>query len=197
MIAKTVLPGFAMDAVRRNVLPWLLALGITQAAVAADAPAPLDEVLINGRRANQNELVQQIVKVENRFYERYNELNDNDDFDVNCSRDAVAGSRMQGRSCRAVYQEDAERAEGQESYWWHYQTFDLGASGGGPTGERKPVRAAPAPLPAMRVVLARRDEFRKTMVEVTSRNPELIRLLQQRAELVKRYEAGLRRSARR
>jgi hypothetical protein len=49
----------------------------------------------------------------------------------------------------------------------------------------------------MLAILARRDEFRRTMVEVTSRNPELIQLLQQRAVLVKRYEAGLRSSVRR
>jgi hypothetical protein len=197
--AHVVPAGFAMKAMHLGFLAWLLCAQFIQAAVAASSsePAPLDEVLIEGRRATSNELVQQIVKVENRFYERYNALNDKDEFDVNCARDAAAGTRVQGRSCRAVYQENAERTEGQASYWWHYETFDLGASGGGPTGERKPVRASPAPVPAMLAILARRDEFRRTMVEVTSRNPELIQLLQQRTVLVKRYEAGLRSSVRR
>ncbi len=79
-----------MNVLRFKVLPWLLCLGFVHAAAAADssAPAPLDEVLIEGRRATPDELVQQIVKVENRFYERYNELNDNDDFDVNCAWEA-------------------------------------------------------------------------------------------------------------
>ncbi len=190
-----------MNDLHLKVLPWVLLTGLIQAASAAEpvvSPALLDEVLIEGRGATQNELLQQLVNVENRFYERYNELNDNDDFDVNCTREAPIGTRLQGRSCRAVYQEKAERTEGQESYWWYFHTMDLGAASGGIMGrERQPARAVSPPAPAMLAILARRDEFRKTMVEVTSRNPELVRLLQERAELVKRYEAGLRRSARR
>jgi hypothetical protein len=49
-------------------------------------------------------LRQAVVEAEDRFHARYNELNDNDDFDVNCRQEARTGTKLERRICRAVYQ---------------------------------------------------------------------------------------------
>ena len=55
-----------------------------------------------------------MVMVEDRFYERYNELNPNHDFDTHCHMEARIGTNTKRRYCRAVYQERAQQKEGQE-----------------------------------------------------------------------------------
>jgi hypothetical protein len=65
----------------------LLVTGPSWSAVEKEAALPaaatleeLDEIVINGKRIEQR-----ILESEQRLYERYNTLNANNDFDVNCS----------------------------------------------------------------------------------------------------------------
>ena len=98
---------------------FLLAAMITLPALAAAPATPkaeLDEVTVSGERVKIEALRKQIVQLEDTFYDRYNELNTVDDFDIHCIEEARTGTRFIKRSCRAVYQEQALADEGQAAF---------------------------------------------------------------------------------
>lgn len=172
-------PGFA-------ALVLLLVPGAWGSSVTAAVPEPapeqvLDEVLVKGERARLEDLRAQMIEAEARFFERYNELNDNDAFDVNCRSEARTGTRIKRRYCRAEYEEEAIRQQGQESLLnLQYIRSQL------PT--RGDIIVPGPPLPATIVMEARRPEFRENMRRVVSESAELFDLLLQREDMVDRYE---------
>ena len=102
----------------RNAALLCLLLPCLAQGAGASAPArqdeSLDEVVVKGTRSELDELRNEMVLVEDRFYERYNELNPNHDFDTHCQMEARIGTNTKRRYCRAVYQERAQQKEGQE-----------------------------------------------------------------------------------
>ena len=169
--------------------------------VLSGAPAladePLDTVVVQGRRAELAALRQQIVQLEDRFYDRYNELNRDPEFDVHCSREARTGTLMKKRGCRAVYEDRALEEEGAQAFQFrqHVQaqanaTFAPRLPGSPPPSI---VTMGGPPVPAQLKIELRRPEFRKNLLEVTARDPELQRLLREKAEAERRYDT-LRKS---
>ncbi len=49
-----------------------------------------------------------MVDLENRFYDLYNQLNKDDEFDVHCRKEARLGTRIASRICKIAYNEKAE-----------------------------------------------------------------------------------------
>ena len=74
----------------------------------AEAERPY-EVVINGRLTRRN-LRSSIVKVQDDLFRRYNELNDDDDFDIKCYRFRPTGSHRIRRVCEGEYM-ISERAD--------------------------------------------------------------------------------------
>ena len=73
-------------------------------ALAQDATPPAipatqrpDEVIVSGMRPEQ--IRAEIERVENAVYERFNALNNNDDFDIHCFEQAPTGSNIPERKC--------------------------------------------------------------------------------------------------
>ncbi|MET0282164.1 MAG: hypothetical protein ABW278_13730 [Steroidobacteraceae bacterium] len=168
---------------------WLLA-GITISVWAA-APAPrednLDEAVITATRARLSSMRQEMARLEDRFYDRYNQLNAENDFDVHCAQETRAGTRLQARHCRPVYEAAAMAEEGSDYHRFLQACCDTSKPGPSTAGSYEP------PLPALVKIEARRPEFRKTMLQVTSSNPELLGLLKERSRMAKRYEATRRK----
>lgn len=152
-------------------------------ATAADE-IPLDEVLVQGLRAQLRELRREAVELEERFYARYNELNTVRDFDVHCHADARTGTLLKGRICRAVYESKAFAEEGREAF--QYRQFILEQV---KAGRPDPMPPGPPPPPAVMSIEVRRPAFQQNMREVVARDEELIRLLHDRTEAVKQYDA--------
>ena len=134
----------------------------TRSEVAAGQLEELDEVHVRGTRLWQ--MRREIVSFEDRIYARYNELNTNDDFDVNCGREARLGTRIAQRVCRVQYYEDAQ-AEYASALFSGYP---------------------PPPSPEI-VELERGEEFRRHMLAVINGDRELRRLIRERDALEKRY----------
>jgi hypothetical protein len=163
----------------------LLLLAVVSAHCSAAAPSPtadLDEVTVNGERVKIEAMRKQIVQLEDRFYDRYNELNTVDDFDIHCIEEAKTGTRFIKRSCRAVYQEAALAEEGQAAFRI-LQRF----RGPGPA-----VADSGPPVPATVTIERRLPDYKKNLEEVARRDPELTRLLEERGKLIERYEAALK-----
>jgi len=159
-------------------------------ATAAD-PWPqeveLDEVLIVGKQAQVDQMRKELVRLEDLFHARYNELNTNDDFDIHCMIEARTGTRIEKRSCRAIYMERALQEEGRDAFVIRQYVQDQFTAG----VSQPRVNASP-PVPAAVAVSARLEVFRKNVRDVAGKDPELIELLRRRAELAERFLAARR-----
>ena len=145
----------------------LLFHGAWAADAGADAsaqqarPAPLDEVLVVGEKLNQ--MQRRIEDIEDHFNTVYNTLNTHHEFDVHCVSEAPTMSNIRRRLCKPVYVVNAEREQS--------IAFLAGQS------------APQADL----VTEMHRDEYRRNMLEVVKRSPQLQQLLRERAELAAHY----------
>lgn len=162
----------------------LAAINVCQAAAPATGTQELDEVTVNGDRVKIDALRKQIVQLEDRFYDRYNELNTVDDFDIHCIEEARTGTRMIKRTCRAVYQERAFAEEGQAAFKILQRFRENGPK----------IADSGPPVPATQVVLQRLPEYKKNLEEMTRRHPELARLLEERGRLIEKYNAALKKN---
>jgi len=140
----------------------------------------LDEVVVSGARLDQ--VRKELLEAEDRFFRRYNELNTDDDFDVQCHKEARLGTRLKNRHCRANFEEQAIREEGQEAGKIFQSIQDQFREG----VANPRLRGGPA-VPGVVVAEMRRPEFVRHMKEVVSQNPELVGLLQTHAALIERY----------
>jgi hypothetical protein len=182
--------GFNHGLPMRNIHTFLLSFAFLtgevspcQAASPAEQRTALDEVTVNGERVKIETLRKQIVQLEDQFYDRYNELNTIDDFDVHCIEEARTGTRLIKRSCRAVYQERAIADEGQAAFKILQRLRD-----------KPPIADSGPPVPASLVIGRRLPEYKKNIEEVTLRNPELAKLLEERGRLIERYNAALKKN---
>jgi hypothetical protein len=174
---------------RRTLAPLQLLL-IASLCIPAVAAAPstsktdLDEVTVNGERVKIEALREEIVRLEDKFYDRYNELNKIDDFDIHCIEEARTGTRFIKRSCRAVYQEQALADEGQAAFKILQRLREKG-----PT-----VSDSGPPVPASVTIERRLPDYKRNLEEVARRNPELTKLLEERARVIEKYDAALKKS---
>jgi hypothetical protein len=174
-----------------SVSSSLLMLSMTAGSATVADPWPqeveLDEVLIVGSQAQVDQMRKELVRLEDLFHARYNELNTNDDFDIHCMIEARTGTRIEKRSCRATYMERALQEEGKDAFVIRQDIQDQFTR-----GVAQPKVFASPPVPAAVVVSARLEEFRKNVRDVAGKNPELIDLLRRRAELAERFLAARR-----
>lgn len=149
--------------------------GAVEAAAARPAAASgvSEEVVVHGTALWA--LREDVIKAEDRFYARYNELNKVDDFDVECKWSAPTGSHIQQRGCLTRL---AMRAD--QVYASDYVNFLQGA---GPMPDNDPHM----------VLLDRYTEFKENVLYLLKTSPELRRLVRERAEAVKRYNDERRR----
>lgn len=141
------------------LLPTLGAAAVSTQQSSEDV---LDEVTVPGTPLYKMRM--QMVELEKRFYSRYNELNRNNDFDVDCRSETPLGSHIRHRICKVAYYEKAEA---------EYAQAILGGW------------VAPEPV---LVEMERRGEYRQNVLKVINGDQTLLRLARERDELTKRYE---------
>jgi hypothetical protein len=160
----------------RHSFSLLAALFVT-AAGAATEPVPvagqeeplqeLDEVEVTSTRLWK--MRAQLVELEEKFNALYNELNENDDFDVVCRMEAPLGTRIRKRICKVAFYVEAEVERAQAILTGHF-----------------------APDPQV-VALERQAEYRAAAVEVIKSDKRLLRLIEERIALEERYKAERKR----
>jgi hypothetical protein len=148
----------------------------------------LDEVTVSGTPIYR--MRAELASLENRFYERYNQLNKDKDFDIHCYTEASLGTRFRSRVCRVAYVEEAQ-AEWTQLYLAGMATAALNYNGpNGAFGDSMPGAEAPDPGT---VELIRQKEYRANALKVINGDKQLLRLVRERAALEKRYLAELKR----
>ncbi len=158
----------------------MLPLRAAPAGAPSDVADELDQVLVYGSKEELWQLRQAIIEAEDRFYERYNVLNSNNDFDMTCRVEARTGTRLTTRTCKPLYQERAVQ-EGAKQAVEIRQVF-----------QDSHILVSP-PVPAAIAIMARRSEFERHMRSVVLESPELGLLLKERAAAVEKLEAATRR----
>src|SRR5690242_8638413 len=118
--------------IRTNVLMLCLisaplACGVV---VAANDVPPPEQVIVEGKRGDLIKAAKEVQLLEQRFFQRYNELNTKKNYAVRCYNEAPTGTRFKQKYCKAVYQTNAEAAEARE----FMTALGRGASAGSTSG---------------------------------------------------------------
>ncbi len=176
-----------MNSVRTLITAVNLSLQLHSASAAESTVSleELDQVEVYGARLEPSELRHAIIEAEDRFYEAYNELNTNDDFDVTCRVEARTGTRLTTRTCKPQYQEDAVQEGAKQAVELRQGFQSLG-------GEAL-LGATSPPVPGAIKIMARRPEVERNMRNLVRKHPELTELLRQRAAAAAALEAATRR----
>ncbi len=215
-----------MKSIRRNVLLCLLFAPLAQGVAHAAEPAtsndaPVDQVIVEGSRADLVKLAQQVLLAEERFYQRYNEINTKRVYMVRCYNEAPTGTRFRQKYCKPVYENEADATEGRDFMMALGRGASAGSTSGGAVasagvmgggGAQGSGGASPfatgagatstagnssisggGTIASFIEIETNRPDFQKNVVEVSSKSPELMKLLKEHAEAAKRYEALFRK----
>ena len=178
-----------MSDLSRTLLCLVLFVGMAPVSGAANQDrrgnATLDEVLVHGRAVKLDELRQQVIALEDKFYERYNDVNQNDDFDINCIMEAKTGTRFVKRSCRPAYQEAALREEGKTALISMQDVLNQVRM-----GNPNPSVLNSPPVPATVMIEARLPEYKENMRRVLTSDVKLQEIVKERAETIALYETA-------
>lgn len=151
-----------------RILPLLILCGF-----ALPLGAQLDEVYVVGKKLREME--REVVKAEDRFYQRFNALNTNDDFDIHCRMDKATGTLIPQRQCSIKFLEDAGAIDARE--------FLMGLTTG------TSARGVNAPLAALVPQwVQRREEYRQTAKALLEKDPELLAMGTEWVRLQAQYE---------
>ena len=125
---------------------------------------PIAEVEINAQREKLYVLRKELVKLEDQFYAKYNEINTNNQFDVHCRMERRTGTNLSARVCTPVFVDNATEDEA--------RAFLEGRT----------------ITPASMVILEKTPAYKKNLLDVSKANPELRKVLMEIDTLQKRYE---------
>jgi hypothetical protein len=152
----------------------------------------LDQVIVRGGPKALAALRQEMIRLEERYFERYNELNTIDDFDVHCDAETSAGTKLKRRRCQANYMRDALAAEAQGHLEFikkndNRKEASERALAGLPPAD--PTVIGSLPQPAVVDIEILRKNYQQNLIDVSKKDPELTKMLSDLSGLNKRYEA--------
>ena len=141
-------------------------------AEADTGDAAIDEVVVVGEKTAP-QLRREIEAVETRIYGLFNDLNDEDEYDIICRREARVGSQIPRTDCKARIYWDALAESAQETMTHRdeHSRFELQSP---------------------RVLANRKQHaavLRQKMLELAKEDPELLQALIKRHQLNKEYSA--------
>jgi hypothetical protein len=173
----------ALSLARRALWIAGLLLLVSPFTGAADVSRPpanivLDEALVNGRRMRLDELRRESERLEDQIYARYNDVNTIDKFDVVCSEYTRTGTRFSGRYCRPVFEEQAKVEEGRVAF----EALQMIANDRRLAGS---VQLPESPVPK---ILAQMPDYQRHMRKTMEKDPQLRKLLRERAAVAEQME---------
>ena len=186
----------------RGTLAWLLLSGLvaatahaamqsaatsaTTGAAAASGNQEMEEVVVRGTRLS--ELRSQIIAAENRFYVRYNEINQVRDFRIDCIMDAPTGQKKKVRRCRTGLEVRARTEEGRdvlERLQQHAALLKVGSENA--RSDRG------TSIDIMSEYAKREEQFRQHFLQVVNAHADLRALLDEREARQAAYDRELAR----
>jgi hypothetical protein len=136
-----------------------------------EIPGDMEEVIVFGER-QLNLIRRELVTAENLVFDMFNELNEQDEYDMICLKEARIGSQIRFRVCKPGFMLNAEE-EAAEEYLVDIQSDGISQS--------SPFRGD-----WKRKSLQQRE----LMAKLANENPQFLELLKKRLELRHEYEAS-------
>ncbi len=132
-----------------------------------------------------SDIRKQMSKLEDEYFALYNKLNTDRQYDMVCRKEAQTGSRFLKRVCKPRYLESAQQSAASGACSRPSRpALRHPPIRAGPTSARHPHRASGTPVGGL-------DEgFRKNMLDVLQKSPELQALGKKRDELQERLNAA-------
>ncbi len=151
---------------------------------AVQIDSELEEVIIHGKQLDV--LRRELIKAEDQFFDRYNELVKKQEYEVHCAVEQPIGSRVPRRYCRTGYEQNALSQAGREAALM-MQGFlnDLRMQAPHNVSETT-TSVSPNSLDG------KREEFKKYMKETVTHDETLLRALVNHARLMDRYNTVYR-----
>jgi hypothetical protein len=165
---------------------FLAALIFSGQLSAQDTTPEVEEIIVSGELTSSR-LLFQVDRAQDEVYRLFNELLDNKEYRISCSRRAPTGSYILERECQPAFLSNARARESAQT---------LGAWRSGE--EQEPIRAMKDALSGrssdqdIRFDLgARYQQMNQKMFDLASENPEFLAALQRFAELRAQHAAML------
>lgn len=152
-----------------------MALAMAAHAANSSSEQTLDEVIIIAERMEPWELRSKLIELEDRFYERFNAINDRDEYDVNCIVTASTGTNLKHRECRPVFEARAIQKQATEMFLVRQDVQYFGTRAVRLHGDLG--------MPAIAEIEVIRPRYRAHMVSLVQGDETLQELLKQRAAL--------------
>jgi hypothetical protein len=146
----------------------LLMLLVCTAAVASESPSKV-----------RNEM----TKAEKQYIDLYNKLNEVEEFDISCTENRATGTTFVNRVCQPRYLTRAKEKSATE----RMQAAVAAGESTGQANSRGPDVGAASVGGGATVVMDKNEAFRKNLLEVLQKSPELQELARKRDELQARY----------
>ncbi len=182
----------------------LLTFGISPAALAQQTEAPaaepdptIDDVVIVNGVQHPVQLRLQMLNAEREVYDLFNQLTDEPQFEIECARHNITGTRLQAQVCQPVFERQALTLEAQDHLAAYRAFLDAAASGGG-FGEGasnamenySPMTSA---APSASIIRSQQRRLQREMKALTEEHPEFTEALVEYVNLKVRYSQSTRK----
>jgi hypothetical protein len=179
---KTLLVLVSMSSCGASVLASQTATAIEQTSSAAtSAPGQSkQEVIVKAHREKLRDLARDLAKAEDSFFSAYNRVNTIREFDVYCNIVTPTGTLFSSRECTPRFAQDAREDEATATL----EAFTAGINGG-----EVPI---PHGTTANDVINMKYSDYKKHLVEVVTKDPELRKMLQDYIVLKNQHDVTLK-----
>jgi hypothetical protein len=140
---------------------------------AIEIAVPMDEVQVRGKYEKLSAMRKEYELLEDKFYDEYNKLNTNHDYDVECSLD---GGFVKSRECVPVFVDRAYRDAG----WGSGGSEGFGGAAEGWNAFNNGA--------AWVWIQAKMPDYQQNMRDQVRKNPKLLELLMKRNAAAERYQ---------
>lgn len=161
------------ESIRKSIA----SMGIVAALLTASVAAVAAEKAANIRK--------EMAKVEEQYFALYNKLNTDRQYDMVCRREAETGTTFLKRVCKPRYVESAQQSAASE----RMQSAIQASATAGAANTRGPDVGATA-AGATTTAPSAEEGFRRNMLAVLEKSPELQELGRKRDELQARLDAA-------
>ena len=163
----------------------LLAMMPVAAFTASPLASPeLEEVIVHGKQLDV--LRKEMIKAEDQFFDRYNQLVGKQEYEVHCTVEQPIGSRVPRRYCRTGYERNALSQAAREAAMMMQNVLDELRRNVSPSQVVTTTSVSPS------TIAGKHEEFKKVMLDKVTHDETLLKALVNHARLVDRYNTVYR-----
>jgi hypothetical protein len=179
---KMLLVLIFMSSCGASVLASQTATATEQTSTAATSAPDQSkkQVIVTAHREKLRVLTHDLAKAEDAFFNAYNRVNTIREFDVHCNVVTPTGTLFSHRECTPRFAQDAKADEAKTTL----EVFTA--------GRRNGYVPIPHGMMANEAINVKYSDYKKHLVEVVTKDPELRKMLQDYTVLKKKYDGTVK-----